>query len=186
MRSLSVTRIRKYPVISFLQPEPIFFLSGVFMSQIFSHIKSRISVTSLILCIVCSGFLISGATAEETNSTPSGDVQVEVYHFHPMNGCITCTTIGKYAEELIDKSYPSELESRKIVFDHINYQDPKNADLVKKFEVTGSSLMIGVTNATGFHKEENVKVWYKVGNKDEFMAYLKALLDKRLAGSFEE
>ncbi|MFH0967046.1 MAG: nitrophenyl compound nitroreductase subunit ArsF family protein [Methanobacteriota archaeon] len=155
------------------------------MNQFFSPIKSRIIVTSLIFCIVCSGFLISGAIAGETNTTPSGDVLVEVYHFHPTNGCITCTTIGKYAEELIDKSYPSELESKKIVFDHINYQDPKNADLIKKFGVTGSSLMIGVTNATGFHKEENVKVWYKVGNKDEFMTYLKDLLDRRLAGSFE-
>lgn len=156
------------------------------MNQISSHIKTRIIVSSLILCIVCGGFLISGVTAAETNSTVSGAVQVEVYHFHPTNGCHTCTTIGDYAEELINKSYPAELESKKIVFDHINFQEPKNADLVKKFEVTGSSLMIGVTNATGFHKEENIKVWYKVGNKDEFMTYLKDLLDKRLAGSFEE
>jgi hypothetical protein len=140
---------------------------------------------SLLLCIVCFGLLISGATAEEANTTPSGVQQVEVYHFHPTNGCYTCTTIGNYAEELIKKSYPAELESRKIVFDHINYQEPKNADLVKKFEVTGSSLMIGVTDATGFHKEENIKVWYIVGDKEKFDTYLKDLIDKRLAGSLE-
>lgn len=151
-----------------------------------SYNKNRLIITSLILCIVCFGLIISGVTAAGTNSTPSGALQVEVYHFHPTNGCITCTTIGNYAEELIHKSYPAELESKKVVFDHINYQDPKNIDLVRKFEVSGSSLMIGVTDATGFHKEENIKVWYKVGNKDEFMTYLKDLLDKRLAGSFEE
>lgn len=149
-----------------------------------SHKRSL--VLSLLLCIVCFGLCVSGVTAEETNSTPSGVQQVEVYHFHPTNGCYTCTTIGKYAEELIKKSYPAELESKKIIFDHINYQDAKNADLVKKFEATGSSLMIGVTDANGFHKEENIKVWYIVGDKEKFDTYLKDLLDKRLAGSFEE
>ena len=156
------------------------------MNQTFSHVTRRIVITSLILCIVCCGVFISGVTAAETNSTPAGAVQVEVYHFHPVNGCYTCTTIGAYAEELINTSYQTELKSKKIIFDHINFQDPKNAEQVKNFGVTGSSLMIGVTDATGFHKEENVKVWYKVGKKDEFMTYLKALLDKRLAGSFEE
>jgi len=139
---------------------------------------------SLLLCIVCSGSLISGATADATNS-PGGVELVEVYHFHPTNGCHTCTTIGEYAEETVKKFYPADLEKKRIVFDHINFQDPKNADLVKKYEVTGSSLMIGVTNSTGFHKEEDIRVWYKTGNKDEFMTYLKDLLDRRLAGSFE-
>jgi hypothetical protein len=154
------------------------------MIQVFTLIKSRLITTSLILCIVYFGFLISGAFATVTNNTPAGALQVEVYHFHPTNGCITCTTIGKYAEELINKSYPAELGSKKIIFDHINFQDPGNANLVKKFEVTSSSLMIGVTDATGFHKEENIKVWYKVSNKDEFMTYLKSVIDKRLVGDF--
>jgi len=154
--------------------------------QSIKKILGKGNAVSMLMCIVCFGLLISGVTAAETNSTSPGVQQVEVYHFHPTNGCITCTTIGNYAEELIKKSYPSELENKKIVFDHINYQDPKNADLVKKFGVTGSSLMIGVTNASGFHKEENVKVWYIVGDKGKFDTYLKDLLDKRLAGSLEE
>lgn len=142
-------------------------------------------VLTLLICTVSLGLLITGASAAGTNSTPSDAIQVEVYHFHPTNGCYTCTTIGKYAEELINKSYPAELESKKIIFDHINYEKTENAELVKKFGVTGSSLMIGVTDATGFHKEESVRVWYIVGDKEKFDSYLKDLLDKRLAGSFE-
>ncbi len=135
---------------------------------------------------MCAGLCIwSVSAAADTNETPSGVNQVEVYHFHPTNGCRTCTAIGDYAEETVKKYYPNELENKKLVFDHINFQDPKNADLVKKFEVTGSSLMIGVTNGTKFHKEEDVKVWYKTGNKDDFMTYLKNLLDRRLSGSLE-
>jgi len=154
--------------------------------QLSTKCTRRSIIPVLLLCIACFGFFISGATAAEANNTSSSVKQVEVYHFHPTNGCKTCTTIGNYAEELIKKSYPTELENEKIVFDHINYQDPKNADLVKKFGVTGSSLMIGVTDSTGFHKEDNYKVWYIVGDKEKFDTYLKDLLDKRLSGSFEE
>jgi hypothetical protein len=139
----------------------------------------------LMLCFISGALCISGVSAAEINNTSFGVTQVEVYHFHPNQGCKTCTAIGDYAEELVKTSYPAELESKKLIFDHINFQDPKNADLVKKFEVTGSSLMIGVTDPSGFHKEEDIKVWYKVGNKDDFMTYLKNLLDKRLAGNLE-
>ena len=147
-------------------------------------VSVRSIAIAVMICIISSVFIASSVVAEK-NTTSSGVVQVEVYHFHPNQGCRTCTTIGEYAEELVKKSYPADLESKKMVFDHINFQDPKNADLVKKFDVTGSSLMIGVTDASGFHKEEDIKVWYKVGNKDEFMTYLKDLLDKRLSGNLE-
>jgi len=156
------------------------------MNFVSPKIKPRLIAASMLLCILYFGFFISGVSADETNSNSSGVESVAVYHFHPSNGCRTCTTIGDYAEELVKKFYPTELEDKKIIFDHINFQDPKNADLVRQYGVTGSSLMIGVKDAAGLHTEENIKVWYKTGNKDEFMAYLKALLDKRLAGSFEE
>ena len=155
------------------------------MNQLSSLIKKRYISTSLVLCIVCLGLFMSGTTAAEMNNSSSGVKSIEVYHFHPTNGCHTCTTIGAYAEEAVKKYFPTELESKKIIFDHINFQDPKNAELVKKFEVTGSSLMIGVNNASGFHKENDLKVWYKTGNKDEFMTYIKDLIDRRLAGSLE-
>lgn len=143
---------------------------------------NRILIAAFLLMVT-----IAIGSAAETNSSGSSAVeQIEVYHFHPNNGCHTCTTIGDYAEELVKTSYATELEDKKIVFDHINFQDAKNADLVKKFDVTGSSLMIGVTDASGFHKEENVKVWYKVSNKDEFMTYLKEVLDKRLADDLSD
>lgn len=154
------------------------------MNQINTQITKRCFFISIVISFVCLGFLITCSSADEMNNS-TGDRIIEIYHFHPTNGCHTCTTIGEYAEETVKKNYPAELENKTMIFDHINFQDPKNAELVKKFGVTGSSLMIGVTDPSGFHKEEDIKVWYKTGNKDEFMSYLKGLLDRRLAGSFE-
>jgi hypothetical protein len=107
---------------------------------------------------------------------------VEVYHFHPTQQCYSCKTIGNYTEEAITTSFAPELASGKLVFKHLNYGLPENADLVKKYGVTGSSLWIGTSNATGFYKEQDVKVWYLIGNKDVFMAYIKEKVKQKLNG----
>ena len=140
-------------------------------------------------CIITAILLISivaVCSAADTDASGSSVEKVEIYHFHPTNGCYTCTTMGNNAEDTVKTYFPDELESKKIVFDHVNFQDPANAELVKQYEVTGSSLMIGVYDKDGFHKEENIKVWYLAGKKDESMTYLKDLIEKRLAGDFSE
>jgi hypothetical protein len=149
--------------------------------------KQGFILKTCIIAVFLLTSIIAVCSAEETNGTGSSSVEkIEVYHFHPTNGCYTCTTMGKNAEDTVKTYFPNELESKKIVFDHINFQDPKNAEQVKQYEVTGSSLMIGVYDKDGFHKEENIKVWYMAGKKDESMTYLKGLIEKRLAGDFSE
>lgn len=144
------------------------------------------ALKTLILAVILLTTAITVCSAAETNATGSSVEKVEVYHFHPTNGCHTCTTMGQYAEDTVKQFFPNELASKKVVFDHINFQDPKNADLVNQYEVTGSSLMIGVYDASGFHKEENMKVWYMTGDKTKSMDYLKGLLEKRLSGDMSE
>ena len=149
--------------------------------------KQGFIIKPFILAVIILMITIACCSAAETNTSGSSGVEkVEVYHFHPTNGCHTCTTMGQFAEDTVKEFFPQELENKKIIFDHINFQDPKNADLVNQYEVTGSSLMIGVYNDSGFHKEENMKVWYMTGDKNKSMDYLKGLLEKRLAGDMSE
>ena len=65
---------------------------------------------------------------------------------------------------------------------HVNYDLPENAALATKYGVTGSSLWIGVYDANGFDKEENIKVWYLINNKEAYSAYLSGIISKRLNG----
>ena len=150
--------------------------------------KSRFKTLFLLLTalIVCGMILSAGCTSSEGQSktpgfsSPAG--KVEVYHFHPTHGCRSCTIVGEYAEETVKEFFPGELRSGRLVFDHINYQDDANAELVNRYGVTGSSLMIGVYNKTTFNRESNHKVWYMTGNKTQYMEYLKGVIDLRLAG----
>lgn len=142
----------------------------------------------LLFIAVFIGILLSaGCTSPAGKAADAGVMspveKVEVYHFHPTNGCRSCTILGEYAEETVNEYFSKELRSGRLVFDHINYQEDKNADLVEQYGVTGSSLMIGVYNETTFTREMNHKVWYMTGNKTKYMDYLKEVIDLRLAGN---
>lgn len=127
----------------------------------------------------------SPANAQAINGSSKVD-KIEIYHFHATQQCVSCKTVGAYAEETINLFFSEELKSGKIVFGHINVDLPENAELVKKYGVTGSSLWIGVYDSSGFHKEENVNVWYKINNKDDYLGYLKGIINKRLDGNYSQ
>jgi len=114
----------------------------------------------------------------------SGDVEkIEVYHFHATNQCYSCKTVGAYAEETINTYFANELKSGKIVFGHINGDLAENSGLVKKYGAMGSSLWIGTYYSDGtFTKEENINVWYKIKDKQDYMNYLKGVIESKLSG----
>lgn len=146
-------------------------------------------VTILVLIILSSALIISGCVAnKDTKPASFTDInglsiqKIEVIHFHGTQQCTSCVLLGQYAEETVNTYFSKELESGKITFNHINYDLPQNNGLVMKYDVTGSSLWLGVYEENGFHKEENVNVWYKLNNKQDFMDYLAELIEKRLSG----
>jgi predicted small secreted protein len=155
-------------------------------------VKRMVMITALLLlpCLVliscgCTTSSGSGQSGGIDTSRSSSPVEkVEVYHFHATRQCYSCVTLGAYAEETVNTCFAPEVQSGKVVFAHINMDLPENTALVERYGPTGSSLWIGVYDRDGFHKEEDLTVWYKVGNKDEYMAYLKEVIDKRLAGDF--
>ncbi|MDD1711085.1 MAG: nitrophenyl compound nitroreductase subunit ArsF family protein [Methanoregulaceae archaeon] len=145
-------------------------------------------VVPVLLLIFALAVLSAGCT---TPVEPSGNPgitssaaveKVEVLHFHRTSQCYSCKTVGAYAEETVKNYFAQELASGKVVFGHINIEEPENKALVEQYGPTGPSLWIGVYDQDGFHKEENVNVWYKIGNKEEYLAYLKEVIDKRLEG----
>ena len=114
----------------------------------------------------------------------SGDIQkIEIIHFHGTNQCYSCKTVGNYAEETVNTYFSNELKSKKITFQHLNAELSENYELAKKYGVTGSSLWIGIYYADGtFSKEENVNVWYKISNKEDYINYLKGVIESKLSG----
>lgn len=122
---------------------------------------------------------ITKATKEPPKITVD---KIEVYHFHGANQCYSCKTIKTFAEKTVNTYYPDLLESGKMEFRSINGELPENIEVTIKYGATGSSLWIGTYINGEFHKEENINVWYKVNDEEDFLIYLKEFLDKRLSG----
>ncbi len=126
------------------------------------------------------------ATVASSASTLPDNVTVtklEVFHFHPTRQCVSCITIGDYANATLTTYFADELASGKIVFRHINGELPENLAVVERYGASGSSLWLGVHTSDGrFYPEENLKVWYRTDEQQRFMDYLKGVIEKRLAG----
>jgi hypothetical protein len=117
-----------------------------------------------------------------TTGTNNTVVRVEVFHFHGNHQCTSCIAVGDLAEKTVNASFKDELASGRLVFAHVNADLPENTVLAKKYGVTGSSLWIGVYNGTAFSKEEDIRVWYLINNKDAYSTYLSGVISKRLNG----
>jgi hypothetical protein len=146
------------------------------------------------LVIVFGSIFLINARANQTNSdstnltaniTSNSPVdRIEVYHFHRERQCPTCIRIGNLTELTVKTYFKKELDSGKLVFAHINVELPENMELANKYNATGSSLMIGVYRMDGsFSKEEDLAVWYKMGSQEEYLAYMKGVIEHKLAGN---
>ena len=144
--------------------------------------KIAFAIIFTAVVLLCSAVMMCSAS-ETTVDGSSAVEKVEVYHFHLKHQCYSCIRLGELAEQTVNKNFADELESGKLVFGHVTVDDPADKEIVDKYGASGSSLMIGVYTPDGFKVEEDTKVWYKLGNPDEYEAYLKDLIEKRLSGN---
>jgi hypothetical protein len=108
--------------------------------------------------------------------------RVEVFHFHGNTQCTSCIAVGDLAEKTVNTNFKAELASGRVVFAHVNYDLPENAALAAKYGVTGSSLWLGIYDANGFHRQQDMDVWYMAGDKEKYKAYLASVITRRLNG----
>ena len=149
--------------------------------------RNLLIVVALMMVLVVSGCNSEGMgknqNVEKTVSSNTNVQKIEIYHFHGTNQCYSCKTVGAYAEETVNTYFAEEVKNGKVTFAHINGELAENRELVTKYGVTGSSLWIGVYDNEGFHKEENVNVWYKIDDKEAYMTYLKGIIEQKLGGN---
>ncbi len=144
----------------------------------------------VVFCAGCTddGGAVRSAPANAPENTAETEVtyigsnveKIELYHFHGDRNCTSCVVLGNFAEETIKEWYASELESGKLVFNHVNFDAAENSDLVEQYRPTGSSLWIGVYDANGFYKQELIAPWYMINNKNQFITYIKSVIEQQL------
>ena len=159
-----------------------------------SEPKRILPTILFVFLVIACGLTVGCTSSSKSSASPQSSTsltnpinsfsveRVEVYHFHGHNQCTSCIAVGDLAEKTVNANFKDELATGRLVFAHINVELPENRALAEKYGVTGSSLWIGVYDGNGFHKNEDVRVWSLIGNKDAYMTYLSGIISKRLSG----
>jgi hypothetical protein len=83
--------------------------------------------------------------------------------------------VGKWAEETIQKYFPSEYEEGKIVYMDLCIEE--NPEMSRKYNAYGSSLFITIMRGGEETITENMEVWTYCFDHDTYVDYFKTYLD---------
>lgn len=148
----------------------------------------------LILCTIFLAILAAGCTgtvparpalSPVPSLTPQNHTvsSIELVFFHPVPGCDSCERVGRMANETVTTYFGPELAAGRIRFRDVNLNLPENRDIANRYGAYTESLWIGEHDETGFHVTEILDIWYYAYNREEYMKYLKGVLDRKLAGT---
>jgi hypothetical protein len=100
---------------------------------------------------------------------------VYVFNFHGKQRCLTCNTMGNVAKSTVENSFA---DNEKVRFIEINASEKANEELVKKYEVFGSSLVIAKGN--DFSNITQQAFATAVRNPQSLESLIKEEVNKRL------
>jgi hypothetical protein len=104
---------------------------------------------------------------------PPPDRVVAMY-FHRTKRCPTCQKMGSYAEEAVAAGYPQQLKDGRVAFYSVDFQDPRNGALVKRYGISGPALVLAkVVSNEVVDSRKLTDIWAKAPDKRAFLAYVQ-------------
>jgi len=77
-----------------------------------------------------------------TDSSKFGNSKLIVLYFHATNRCPTCISVEQNVKTVLDSIYKTQLENKEIYFESLNFEEKQNQELVKKYQIAMSTLLI--------------------------------------------
>ncbi len=72
----------------------------------------------------------------------AGAPAVKVIYFHGLHRCPTCIAIERETKATLEKDLKEMVQAKKVTMEVFTIEDAKNQDLVKKYDIWGSTLLI--------------------------------------------
>ncbi|RLD63371.1 MAG: hypothetical protein DRI95_11775 [Bacteroidetes bacterium] len=105
-----------------------------------------------------------------------GIKKVEVYYFHNARRCATCQAVEDVTKKSLKELYPEMIKAGQIVFKSLDIENDNNKTLVKKYKVSGQTLLF-VTNSKKVNLT-NDAFMYARNNPDKLKAKIQKTVDK--------
>jgi hypothetical protein len=110
-----------------------------------------------------------------------------VYYFHSNTRCPTCRDIESQAHDAVHTDFVAELNSGRVVWKTLNYEQGANAELAKKFDIMSPIVILAKMQAGEIAQWKSLdEVWGLVGNKPAYAAFMRDQINKMLAASEPE
>ena len=107
--------------------------------------------------------------------------KIEVLDFHSTHRCMTCNAIEANTTYTLNTYFAKELKEDKISFQVINVDKKENEKIAKKFEASGTSLILNVIK-NGKETQINLTdfAFMKGNDQEAFSKELKTKIDMEL------
>jgi hypothetical protein len=135
--------------------------------------------TTLSLLLLAAAFLASPCSAGDAAKEKKAEVKkpadrVVVMYFHRTKRCPTCLRMGSYSEEAVLNGFPEQVKDGTVEFHYIDFQDEKNAKLVKAYKIGGPTLIVlKVVKDKAVAVKNLREIWTKNGDRDTFLKYVR-------------
>ncbi|MEI6425597.1 MAG: nitrophenyl compound nitroreductase subunit ArsF family protein [Lentisphaerota bacterium] len=154
-----------------------------------SKLKNVIKNLLLAFVLISIGYAIGkhstmrlvGKSDTLTGNVKSGQY-LRVYYTHANVRCETCNKIEKKTRELLESKFKNELDSGRIEWQLVNFQE--NDAFAKEFDVTASGVIAVLMNGDKVVDYERLDgVWPLLSDLPAFNAYLEKSFRKLLSAS---
>jgi len=101
--------------------------------------------------------------------------KVQIYYFHNARRCATCQAVEDVTKKSLKELYPEMTKNGKIVFQSLDIEEKSNQSLVKKYKVSGQTLLF-VSNSKKVNLT-NDAFMYARNNPDKLKSKIQKTID---------
>jgi len=108
------------------------------------------------------------------------ETKLTVYYFHGYARCASCRKIEQYTKEAAE-TFNSGQYAGRVAFVALNVEESPNEHFVKDYQLVSKTVILQPEKDGKPGKWENLdRIWLELGDKDKFIAYIKAGIIKQL------
>lgn len=138
----------------------------------------RFLVVALVAII---GLITYSSNADSAKKEKKQSPVVKLVYFHATMRCDGCIKVEAAINKAVNKVFAKQIKAGKIVFESIDFQDEKNAELAGKFKIDEQTLIAMKMKDGKIVKSTNMKdFWNKCDKDEDIESYVRTEVGKLL------
>lgn len=125
----------------------------------------------------------ASAKANQSKNSVQNNKTVIVYYFYGNPRCATCQKIEKYTKEAVAENFSKEIKSKKVSFQAVDLDNPKNKHFSKDYNLYTKSVIVSERKNGKEIKYKNLdKIWTLTNDEKKFKDYINKEVKSSLGG----